>query len=113
MTKHFTRRFTVLPREERAALIDTKEAGFRERLARELEAVGPATKPPPSPRDRAKPSGRWRTGKEHPMSRAVRTPAGVFDSLSQAGKAFDLSRPQASRLARKRRDGWSYVDVGS
>jgi hypothetical protein len=47
------------------------------------------------------------------MSRAVRTPAGVFDSLSQAGKAFDLSRPQASRLARKRRDGWSYVDVGS
>jgi hypothetical protein len=117
MTKRFTRRFTALPREEREALIDTKEARFRERLARELKAFGPATKPPPSPRDRvirqAPASGCWRTGKENPRSRAVRTPAGVFDSVSQAGKAFGLCRQSAARLARKRRDGWSYVDVGS
>jgi hypothetical protein len=106
-----TKRFLSLSRKERGALIDTKEVRFRERLARSLKAVGPATEP--SPRDRAIPGGPWWTGKENPKSRAVRTPAGVFNSVSQASKAFDLSWPQAARLARERRDGWSYVDVGS
>jgi hypothetical protein len=36
-----TKRFLALSREEREALIDTKEARFRERLARSLEAFGP------------------------------------------------------------------------
>jgi hypothetical protein len=90
MTKRFTRRFAALPREERTALIDAKETNFLERLARKLEAFGPATEP--SPRDRAIPGGPWRTGKENPKSHAVRTPAGVFDSVRQASKAFDLSR---------------------
>jgi hypothetical protein len=104
MTKDFTRRFTCLTRQEREALIDAKEAEFRERLAREIEALSPAQKPP---------ARRSRTGKEHPRSRAVRTPAGVFDSLSQASEAFGISPSHALRLARERRDGWSYVDVAS
>jgi hypothetical protein len=116
MSKHFTRHFASLPRDEREALLATKEAEFRDRLARELEAVGPAQKPP-SPRDRAirqaPARGRWRAGKEHPMARAVRTPAGMFDSVGQASEAFGLCRSYASRLARERRRGWSYVDVGS
>jgi hypothetical protein len=99
-----TKRFTSLPHQERAALIDAREARFRERLACELEAVGPAQKLPASPRP---------TRKGHARSRAVQTPAGVFDSLSQAGRAFGISRSCAWRLACERRRGWSYVDAGS
>jgi hypothetical protein len=112
-----TRRFLSLPSPERAALLDVKQSRFLKYLAREIEALGPAPKPPASPRDRARRQaparGSWRPGKEHPMARAVRTPAGVFDSVRQASEAFEISRQQATRLARKRRDGWSYVDVGS
>jgi hypothetical protein len=111
MSKHFTRHFASLPRDEREALLATKEAEFRERLARELEALGSATKPPSRAIRHA--GGSWRSGKEHPMSRAVRTPAGVFDSVRQASEAFGLCQSYASRLARERRRGWSYVDVGS
>jgi hypothetical protein len=101
VTRRFTtRRFTALPRQKREALIDAKEAEFRERLARELEALGSAPKPA---------GGRWRAGKEHLMARAVRTPAGVFDSARQASEAFEISPQHASRLARERRRGWSYV----
>jgi hypothetical protein len=110
-----TRQFLSRPREERAASLEAKQARFLAQLAREIEALDPATKPPPSPRDRAmrRARGRWPTGKEHPKARPVRTPAGVFDSVSQASKAFDLPRQHAARLACKRRDGWGYVDVGS
>jgi stage V sporulation protein SpoVS len=37
------RRFLSLSRQEREAMLYTKKAQFLERLARELEALGPAT----------------------------------------------------------------------
>ena len=77
-----TKRFLSLSRKERGALIDTKEVRFRERLARSLEAVGPATEP--SPRDCAI-HGPWWTGKENPKSRAVRTPAAFFLAVPRHG----------------------------
>jgi hypothetical protein len=101
-----TKRFDSRPREERTALIEAKEAQFRERLARALEAVGSAQTLPPSPCDHAI----RQTGKEHPWARVVRAPAGMFDSVRQASEAFAISRSYASRLARERRRGWSYVD---
>lgn len=49
-------------------------------------------------------------GAAHPASRSVRTPAGIFESATMAGEAFEISRQHAARLAREQRDGWDYID---
>lgn len=49
-------------------------------------------------------------GGAHPLSRAVITPDGRFDSITLAAQYYGLTRPGASRRAREQRNGWRFAD---
>lgn len=67
------------------------------------------SKMPPLPRPAWPPPHLGMRGAAHPCSRRVRTPAGIFESATLAGEAFEISRQHAARLARENLEGWEYI----
>ena len=50
-----------------------------------------------------------RTGDDHPRSRRVSTPAGVFGSVREAGRELGMSHPTVSAWCKAKKNGFSYV----
>jgi hypothetical protein len=48
-------------------------------------------------------------GEKHPRARPVKTQAGIFGSAALAAEAFEITRQEAARKAREKREGWEYV----
>jgi hypothetical protein len=49
-------------------------------------------------------------GKDHPKSKPVITPEGMFENASQAAERFNITRQAAAARARNKIKGWSYLE---
>lgn len=48
-------------------------------------------------------------GANHPRSRPVKTPRGIFGSATLAAEAFEITRHHAALMARRGLKGWRYI----